>query len=47
MVDKHDVINVNIMLGHVFSHLQNCPFIINLIANPRSIVGLSTKLVQN
>jgi hypothetical protein len=34
-----DVIIVDMMLGHVFFHLQNCPFTVNLIANPRSIVG--------
>jgi hypothetical protein len=39
-------INVNIALGHVFSHLYNCPISITYIINPKIIPTLGALIVD-
>jgi hypothetical protein len=37
-----EVVNLNIIFVHIFSHLQNCPINITYVVDPKSIHGLGT-----
>ncbi len=39
-----EVVNLNIIFVHIFSHLQNCPINITYVVDPKSIHGLGTPI---
>lgn len=39
-----EAVNLNIIFGHIFSHLQNCPINITYVVDPNSIPSLGTTI---
>jgi len=37
-----NIVNANIIFGHVFSNLQNCPITINIDTPPSSLIDSTT-----